>query len=779
MNGPGRAGLFKVAKRIGNYSKKLRASKHKHHLFVSSKSKKMKTRLSDTETKLFLSAIDHASVGLALYDADGRFVYANDRYSKLLPQIASLLNPGVHRDEIVKLIESCVVSRDAALGAEQIGDAWIRRDDQVLPNGGIVSICTDITDLVRREESTEVSEQRYKDLVENQPEFVSSYTPDGVLTFVNTAYASQHGLSREEMIGRNIFDFLPASEHMAVRRYIAELSRDNPYSSIENRVVMPDGSIHWQEWTDRAFFDESGRVTELQAFGRDVTERKRIENELIESRHYIGNVMNHIADSVVTIDESGKILSFNKAAEVAFGYDADEVVGHDIEILMPEPDRSRHSGYIRAYFQSGESAILGKGPRELLSLRKDGTTFPIELAISEMQLGERRVFIGAMRDISERKRIEEDLRASEARLSESQRIAGLGNWVWNIETNELSWSDGLYRIFGRAPREHIESYPAFLSGIHPDDRAQVEEAVQRTLESGEPYGIDHRVVWPDGSVHVIYERGEVEFDEAGKPVRMSGTAQDITERKQIEEELHQSQKMEAVGQLTGGIAHDFNNLLAVMLGSLELLRDHVEADGPGGELIGRGLSAAHRGAELTDRLLTFSRKQALSPATLDLNAVVSNMIELLRLTLGNEINIVFGGSRSLWLCHADLSQLENALINLSINARDAMAGGGSLTIETANISLGSGGAAAQADVDPGDYVVLTVLDTGTGISDEALKQVFEPFFTTKDVGKGTGLGLSMVHGFAKQSGGSVTIDSELGKGTEIALYLPRSEHGQE
>ena len=278
----------------------------------------------------------------------------------------------------------------------------------------------------------------------------------------------------------------------------------------------------------------------------------------------------------------------------------------------------------------------------------------------------------------------------------------------------------------------------------------------------------------------MYERGELTTDAVGKPLRMSGTTQDITARKQIEDQLLQAQKMEAVGQLTGGVAHDFNNLLAVMMGNLELIGARVDTDGAVSEMVGRGVKAAERGAALTHRLLAFSRKQTLLPTTIDLNLLVSDMADMLRRTLGETIDVVTIETENLWLCVADQPQLENALLNLSINARDAMPRGGRLKIEATNISLPDEVAAKQADVDPGDYVVLTVSDAGCGIAEDTLGHVFEPFFTTKDVGKGSGLGLSMVYGFAKQSGGAAVITSTLGDGTEVKLYLPVwAGHGDE
>ena len=253
------------------------------------------------------------------------------------------------------------------------------------------------------------------------------------------------------------------------------------------------------------------------------------------------------------------------------------------------------------------------------------------------------------------------------------------------------------------------------------------------------------------------------------------TVVDITERLRAEDQLRQAQKMEAVGQLTAGVAHDFNNMLAVILGNAELLEDELGADNP---MLITVINATKRGADLTQRLLAFSRKQVLRPQIIDANALIADFTGLLRRTLEEHIDIETVTAAGLWHCAVDPVQLENALLNLALNARDAMPDGGKLTIETANARLDDDYAAAQAEVTPGHYVMLAVTDTGSGMAPAVQERVFEPFFTTKAVGAGSGLGLSMVYGFVKQSGGHVSIYSEPGDGTTIKLYLPRSTEAE-
>ncbi len=367
-----------------------------------------------------------------------------------------------------------------------------------------------------------------------------------------------------------------------------------------------------------------------------------------------------------------------------------------------------------------------------------------------------------------------ELRESEEWLIESQEIAHLGAWDIRYDTGDYYWSDEVYRIFGVDKKTFQPSVKSFHDCIHPDDIEAVQELWQRKNKLGQRYDFEHRIVLPSGEIRQVHERSRPYHDAAGNLYRERGTVQDITERKHVEEQLLQAQKMEVVGQLTGGVAHDFNNLLTVIVGSLEFVRDDENQTSTSRKMIELGIKAAERGAALTHRLLAFSRKQTLMPTAINLNILISGMTDLLRRTMGEKIEIRTKGAADLWACQADQSQLENAFLNLTINARDAMPEGGRLTIETANLTLGEEVSADQADIEPGDYVMLGVSDSGTGIPPEALKHVFEPFFTSKEVGKGSGLGLSMVYGFAKQSGGNATIYSEAGKGTTVKIYLPRS-----
>jgi PAS domain S-box-containing protein len=378
-------------------------------------------------------------------------------------------------------------------------------------------------------------------------------------------------------------------------------------------------------------------------------------------------------------------------------------------------------------------------------------------------------------NITEHKRAEAAVKLSEERFRLVARASTDVIWDWDVRAQTLWWNENFTVLFGYDPAQLPQGPESWIDHIHPEDRDRVLHSLYEAVEGNKNTWTDtYRFTRADGQPVTVIDRGFVIRDSEGKAVRMLGSMIDISERLHLEERLRQSQKMEAVGQLTGGVAHDFNNLLTVILGNAEMLRERVDHDPKQRAMVDMTIRAAERGAELTHRLLAFARRQALEPKRVDLNQLLTGMDGMLRRTLAENIDIKLICGKDLWLADVDPGQLEVALLNLAINARDAMAGGGCLTIETRNTHLDGHYAQQHEEVVPGDYVLISVSDTGHGMSPEVVRHAFEPFFTTKEVGKGSGLGLSMVYGFVKQSGGQIKIYSEEGHGTNIKLYLPRT-----
>lgn len=404
--------------------------------------------------------------------------------------------------------------------------------------------------------------------------------------------------------------------------------------------------------------------------------------------------------------------------------------------------------------------------------------------------------VGTCQDITERELVNQKLRESEAKLRRSQeifttaeRVASIGSVALDFRTGLWEWSDEAYRIYGLSRDEFSPSLDTFPALIHPDDREALLGAIPRAKRGITPEPIEYRIRRPDGSERLLRREAALARGPDGEVQGIVGSLQDITdvraseqEREMLQAQLRQSQRLEAVGQMTGGIAHDFNNLLTVILGNADTLERNIPRDSRLYELVELVRMAAERGAELTSRLLAFSRRQPLNPRAIDANDLVQGMGGLLRRVLDEEISLSIICDSGLWKALVDPSQLENALINLSVNARDAMPQGGQLTIEIRNVNVDDSLAMELSsdwsethNIFHGQYVMIAVSDTGTGMDEETRQRAFEPFFTTKDVGRGSGLGLSMVYGFVRQSRGHVHLYSEVEFGTSVKLYLPRAD----
>ncbi len=385
------------------------------------------------------------------------------------------------------------------------------------------------------------------------------------------------------------------------------------------------------------------------------------------------------------------------------------------------------------------------------------------------------------RDVTIEKEREALLRDAQdfARLALSA-VGGVGVWTYELASERFFYDSAIAKLYAIDPERGLDGIlrSEFLANVHPDDRATLRTTMSGgALHSGD-LELEYRLCHPDGSIHWVLSRGHTYHDAEGHPLRRTGVGVETTSQRQTEEALRQAQKMEAVGQLTGGLAHDFNNLLTGISGSLDLLQKRV-AQGRINDLdryLIAAQGAAKRAAALTHRLLAFSRRQTLDPKPTDVHKLVLGMADLIRRTVGPEITVETVDMVGLWPALVDPPQLENALLNLCINARDAMPDGGRITIETANRWMDDR-TARERDVEPGQYLSVCVSDTGTGMPPDVIAKVFDPFFTTKPIGMGTGLGLSMIYGFTRQSGGQVRIYSEVGQGTTVCIYLPRHHGG--
>lgn len=385
-----------------------------------------------------------------------------------------------------------------------------------------------------------------------------------------------------------------------------------------------------------------------------------------------------------------------------------------------------------------------------------------ELALNNLQQA---------RHIAERERVEEALRRSEASLVLSQRIGRVGSWHLDLENYHMRWSQEACRVFGYDPAACEPSMEAMLSVMHPEDRPAVEAAWKATIDDGAPFRVEYRIVLPDGALRMVLAQGQIVVEPRGV-ILFSGTVQDITEHRQLEEQLRQSQKMEAIGQLAGGVAHDFNNILTIIQGHAELLMgggmDLEEQE----ESLRQIQQASERAANLTRQLLAYSRRQVLQKQPIDLSTVVAGMTPMIQRLLGETVTLSLKLSSGIPAVLADAGKMEQILMNLSINARDAMPRGGTLTVTIGSEWVNDAHLRRQPEARVGEFVRWSVADNGSGMDARTVQRIFEPFFTTKEFGKGTGLGLATVYGIVKQHDGWIEVESEVGKGAVFHIFLP-------
>lgn len=539
-----------------------------------------------------------------------------------------------------------------------------------------------------------------------------------------------------------------------------------PYDE-ELQVLNTSGQPFWVRALGEPVFDDAGRVIRVDGAFQDVSEQRRAAGALREEKIRFEAAARATADAIWDWNTSTDRLWWSEGMQTLFGYSADDLE-HDSRSwttrIHPD-DKKRVLTDIERVIYSQQQ----KWEAEYRFICKDGSVAYVSDRgyVIRDENGDALRMVGGMSDVTERRRFLANL-ARQATLLDKSSDAIM---VLDLARRITYWNQAAEAIYGWRQDQALGRR---IDEVLGEDQALLEAATRALLDNGQWAGrLSGRNA--NGDSVISEARWSLVVDDHGKPEAVLAINTDITERLALEEQLQQSQRLEAVGQLTGGVAHDFNNLLTVILGNSELLEEQLEETPllrDSARLI-RG--AAERAAELTRRLLAFARRQPLAPEIVDVNELINGLTPLLRPTLHEHVDFNIVPCASPWPAFIDPAQLESAILNLCINARDAVSGNGSIVLETANVTLDKNYARRDSEVVPGDYVQVVVSDTGEGIPAAALKKVFEPFFTTKPKGKGTGLGLSMVYGFVKQSRGHIKIYSEPGEGTTVKLYLPRAD----
>ena len=841
---------------------------------------------------------------------------------------------------------------------------------------GSFAMFTDITERKKTEEKLLESKANLNALFDAVNESIFLMEPDGTVVALNKTTATRLGLDNTDVTGQNMFDFLPTDVAEKRRAYVEQIITTGKPERFEDQR---DG-----KWIDNSIFpimDENGKVRRLAIFGLDITRHKLGEEALRKSEESVRAKLEAIlspegdigslnladiidAPSIQTImddffrltqigvgllDINGKVLVATGWQDICTKFhrvhpktcrnciESDTLLSSGIQpgsfktykcknnmwdIATPIHVGGRHLGnlFLGQFFYEDDKPdyeafrdqarkfgfnedeyldALNRVPRWRRETLECVMSFYTRLAqlISSLSYSN----IKLARILKQNEQAEKALQRKNNMLARTENIAHIGSWEWDIATDTVTWSDELFRIFQRDPAEGAPSFTDHPEFYHPDDMRQLEVAVEAAVRSGTPYELELRLIRKDGETRFCFARGYAEMGPEGSAVRLFGSLQDVTERKQmelilkektsflnillesipvpifykdtegryigfnnafhkffgkdqkylvgktvfdiaprelaevyhakdlellqnpgvqiyetemkdiqghlhnvvyhkatftdasgkvsgligaimnitdrkiLEDQLRQSQKMESVGRLAGGVAHDFNNMLMIIIGNTEIAMEETDPSTPVYANLKEIIAGAQRSAELTRQLLAFARKQTISPKVLHLNQLIYDMIRMLQRLIGEDIDLVWKPSSNLWPVRMDPSQIDQILVNLAVNARDAIHGVGNLTIETENIVFDESYCMTHAGFIPGEFVLLAVSDTGCGMEKESMEHLFEPFYTTKEMGKGTGLGLATIYGIVKQNDGFINVYSEPGKGTAFKIYLPRTQ----
>jgi two-component system, cell cycle sensor histidine kinase and response regulator CckA len=628
--------------------------------------------------------------------------------------------------------------------------------------GQIIGASTIAPDITARTSAGD-SRERLAALVESSDDAIVSKTLDGTITTWNSGAERLFGYSSSEAVGKPIQMLLPLERAHEESAILARIKKGERIDHFETIRIRKDGKRVDVSVTISPIVDRRGVIVGASKIARDIGERKRAE----AAQERLAAVLESSDDAIIGMTLDGTITTWNRGAENLFGYSASEAVAKPVQMLLP-PERADEEFEILTRIKKGERI----SHFETVRVQKDGKRIDVSVTISPIRDSSGAI-IGASkiaRDISERKCVEEELRKAEQRFGKAFRSNPLAVSIsTQAEGRYVDVNDAFLKILGYKREDVIGCTASGLSfWAQPTQRKEMIELLEK---NGHVKELRTQYKTSTGELREAEVSAEL-IELEGQPCVLAIT-RDITETLLLEAQFRQAQKMEAVGRLAGGVAHDFNNMLSVIIGYSDLSVELVGADDPLKKHLVQIKKASERAALLTRQLLAFSRQQVIFPRILDLNEVVENLTTMLQRMIGEDVSLSFRPTMPIGSIKADPGQIEQILMNLVVNARDAMPSGGQIIIETARAELDEHYVFQNMGSHIGEHVMLSVCDTGCGMNDDLKSKIFEPFFTTKGLGQGTGLGLSTVYGIVTQSQGSICVDSQPGKGTTFKIYFPR------
>ncbi|MHA3771032.1 PAS domain-containing hybrid sensor histidine kinase/response regulator [Verrucomicrobiota bacterium sgz303538] len=744
--------------------------------------KQVQLQLEESEAR-YRNLAEHSAVGIWHFDGNGRTVYANQNMLGLLgvewlsdlknrscEEYLSPASVAVWADECRKLTQGVpssfeieLVQAHGALLPVLVSCVPLMHTDGSLQ--GSIATFTDLSELKRTQRALEHNERRFRALVENTSDGIAAWDAEGIIRYAGPSNTRLVGYTPEELLNRPVCELFhpedtPAMEEARLRAVHG--GRDQ--IPVKARVRHKNG--HWRlcEGVLTNLLDDPA-VGALVVNYHDVTERQKAEDALRESEERLQAFMENSPTHMFIKDRAGRYLHTNKGFLEAFGFTPADIIGQtDREVFEPEQAETLISSDEKTLAADRpmrfEEVIVQNGVQRSSIVYK----FPLRNAAGEIQgLG------GISTDISERVRAEQALRLSEERYR--NLVDGARDAIFTLSPEGmLTSANPAAELITGIPNSERLNQP-FLPMLASDDAAKAMNAFMRVM-SGEKVDPLELMVLGTGGRQILMEFSATPQKDGDKIIGVLGIGRDISERRELEQQLRHSQKMDSVGQLAGGVAHDFNNLLTVIQGNVSLIEYEQDLSPDVLTFVQEIACAADRAAALTRQLLAFSRRQIIQARDLDLNEIIGDITKMLRRLLGEDITLLFESSNNLPLVHADAGMIEQVLLNLVVNARDAMPQGGRLTISTGHVELSEAAAHKNAEARAGHFVRFSVSDTGCGIAPEVFPHLFEPFFTTKDIGKGTGLGLATAYGIVKQHQGWITVQSTTGEGTRFDIFLP-------